>query len=198
MGNWTTITGVGTGTVAPAPAHFVIDSAAGDYDPDSSILTVSLAVHPSADLGSTIGGHVYLEIPDISTPGDIANPSFRLAAAALGSGRPLRGAWKTYDAGMCPYDSTQQPWVVTLVVRTNTLHAGGSVTNVRAYVSAYSDDVELPLVRAGSTGETPSAVFAVDPNVKKPGSGSANAPNVNGITRPKPCISEMLFLCVTT
>src|ERR1035438_2519665 len=180
MGNWVTIstTGAGGYPSAPPPA-FVIDSADGSYDVDAAELTIVLAVHPAGDLGTIVGGHVYLEVPDQSATG---TTTFRLATSALASADKLRGTWRPLDAGQYPYVATEQPWTVTLAIKTNTLHAGGSVTNVRAYVSAYSDDVELPLVRAGLTGETPSIVCAVDPNVKKPGSGSSDAPNVDSIT----------------
>src|ERR1017187_230431 len=187
MGNWVTISTGGAGGYTPpaGPTAFVIDSADGSYDVDAGELTIALAVHPSGGLGTTVGGHVYLEVPDQSAQG---TTTFRLAASALASADRLRGTWRPLDAGQYPYVAEEQPWTVTLLIKTNTLHAGGSVTNVRAYVSAYSDDVELPLVRAGLTGETPSIVCAVDPNVKKPGSGSSDAPNVASITAV--CLSE--------
>jgi hypothetical protein len=135
MGNWVTISTGGAGGYTPpaGPTAFVIDSADGSYDVDAGELTIALAVHPSGGLGTTVGGHVYLEVPDQSAQG---TTTFRLAASALASADRLRGTWRPLDAGQYPYVAEEQPWSVTLLIKTNTLHAGGSVTNVRAYSRA--------------------------------------------------------------
>src|ERR1039458_3277658 len=111
MGNWVTISTTGAGGYPSAPPPvFVIDSADGSYDVDAGELTIALAVHPSDGLGTIVGGHVYLEVPDQSAHG---TTTFRLATSALASADRLRGPWTPLDAGQYPYVAEEQTRTVT-------------------------------------------------------------------------------------
>lgn len=128
-----------------------------------------LPVTPPSPIGTCVGGHIYVEDPDQS-----AAPSILMDGATLmnGSGQ-LQGQWAPIDCGLIPYKSAEQPWIVEY-------GSGGNeriAHDVRVYVSSYSDTVDLPLVRYGLTGATPSFVVTVPAiTTKKPNSGSNITP----------------------
>jgi hypothetical protein len=105
-------------------------------------------------MGTTKGGHLYLEAPDQS-----AAPTARMDGVTLMDGSAtMQSDWAPADLGLFPYNSTQQAWVADFY----TPNLDPSVSNnLRLYVSSYSDTIDLPLVRVGLAGATPSVVVTL-------------------------------------
>lgn len=168
--------GGNAGTITPtepsAPAAFTIGAISYNWRAKRSggrmgihedpTLQLVIPVTPPTPLGTTRGGHLYAEVPDQSS-----SAGFRLGEELGSAG--LGSAWRPIDLGKLPYVAEEQPWTVTLpadVVINGT-------TSIRIYVAPYSENADTPLVRAGETGATPSALVSVEPYVSaKPDSGS--------------------------
>jgi hypothetical protein len=129
-------------------------------------------------MGTTKGGHVYLEAPDQSS-----NPTARMDGVTLLDGSTyLQGDFAPIDLGKVPYLATDQPW--TFVVAIPDSINPRVANNLRIYVSSYSDEIDTPLVRAGLGGATPSVVVTLPATVQnKPGSAANVTPFlITGIT----------------
>ena len=139
-------------------------------------LRLTISVNPPSSMGTTQGGHLYLEAPDQSS-----GPAAKMDGSTLMDGSAtMQGPWAPIDLGKFPYVSGEQPWILELFTSLDT-----SVSNdVRLYVSSYSDQIDIPLARYGTAGATPSYVVAVPAVAQnKPSSGSNITPFlVTGIT----------------
>jgi hypothetical protein len=136
-------------------------------------IRLTIPVTPPGTMGTTRGGHIYVEAPDQS-----ATPAARMDGSTLMDGSAtMQGQWSPIDLGKVPYVAGEQPWVVLA----GDLGLNSNVANtIRVYVSSYSDDMDLPLVRYGSPGATPSYVVTIpaqtQAGVPKPLSGSNITP----------------------
>lgn len=119
-------------------------------------------------MGTTKGGHIYVENPAQSGVGAIMDGTIQLSAGLS----TLEGQWNILDCGKFPYVAAQQPWIVNIPADSNK-----ASRDIRVYVASYSDDIDKTLVRYGLAGATPSVVVTLPAQtVKKPGSGSNITP----------------------
>ncbi len=120
-------------------------------------------------MGTTKGGHLYLEAPDQSS-----NPAARMDGVTVMDGTStLQGDWAPIDLGKFPYVAAEQPWTIEIYTGLDPLIPH----DLRVYVSSYSDDVDTPLVRFGEPGATPSVVVTIPAeDQRKPNSGSNITP----------------------
>jgi hypothetical protein len=133
----------------------------------SYLLEVSIPVTPGDPVAA--GGHLYAENPDQST-----GAGFILGVTALGEGA-LTGPWNPLDLGKYAYSAADQPWVVRIADAV-------PGAQIRLYVAPYSNQIDVPLVRAGQPGATPSVLVTVPAQTAdKPGSGEEYGPCVDAI-----------------
>ena len=165
--------GSGGGSTPATPNPFTVASITAAWS--GEVLTVSVQVTPPSPLGTTVGGHVYVEDPDQSlTTGLNLTGATPLDGTSL-----LQGNWNPEDYGQFPFDASQQPWQFTIAEAI-------PGTSIRVYVQAYSANSDPAPVEYGQTGATPSATFTVPPFVAKVGSGVEYEPLANGITADYP------------
>ena len=80
----------------------------------------------------------------------------------------------------------------------------GLLTRMRIREIPIAIPTMTPMMIMAWASSAPSSMYHLETNPPTGGApimlsdASANAPNVNGITRPRPLISEMFFLCVAT
>jgi hypothetical protein len=134
-------------------------------------IRLTIPVTPPSPLGTTKGGHIYVEAPDQSS-----TPTARMDGTTLMDGSTaMQGPWAPIDLGQFPYVTGQQAWVLEFSPP-NSFNSKVS-NSIRVYVAAYSNDVDKPLVRYGATGATPSVVVTIPAAVSgKPNSGSNVTP----------------------
>lgn len=114
---------------------------------------LTIPVTPPGTMGTTKGGHIYVELPDQS-----ASTTARMDGTTIMDGSfVMQSDWAPLDLGKFPYLATEQAWIVDFGTNLNPIPAH----NLRVYVSSYSDDVDTPLVRAGLPGATPSVVVSL-------------------------------------
>ena len=165
--------GSGGGSTPATPNPFTVASITAAWS--GEVLTVSVQITPPSPLGTTVGGHVYVEDPDQSlTTGLNLTGATPLDGTSL-----LQGNWNPEDYGQFPFDASQQPWQFTIAEAI-------PGTSIRVYVQAYSANSDPAPVEYGQTGATPSATFTVPPFVAKVGSGVEYEPLANGITADYP------------
>jgi hypothetical protein len=148
------IGGVIAGGALPAvPGNPASIAVTGFIDPVSDTGTISVNVAPPATLGTFIGGHLYIEIPDQS-----AGTGFKIGSSTIGDGSVTTGAWFYIDLGKFPF-SESEPWVVTFPAP-----PGVDATQdipCRLYVNPYSRIDEAPLVQANQAGPSPNQTFTL-------------------------------------
>lgn len=128
----------------------------------AKVLEILIPVTPPTPIGTTAGGHIYVELEDQSSVN-----TFRLGSSNVGDGDGLVGAWDVRDIAKLPYVATEQPWVIRLEDV-----SPRRTTVVRVYVEPYSANVDDAPIREGETDETPSALVTVSPYQSgKPSSG---------------------------
>jgi hypothetical protein len=144
-------------------------------------LLISIPVTPPSPMGDVVGGHIYLEIPDVSS-----NGQFVLGVSTPGSAAPS-GQWTPLDIRQIPYLSAQQPWVI--LIPTDWYNMGVINTalvpnlSIRVYVRSYSAAIDPAPIQAGLAGATPSGLVTIPAQtVLKPNSGVEYEPCINGIT----------------
>ena len=165
--------GGGGGGTPVAPNPFTIESITAAWS--GEVLTVSVQATAPSPIGTTVGGHVYVEDPDQSlTTGLNLTGATPLDGTSL-----LQGNWNPEDYGQFPFDANQQPWQFTIAEAI-------PGTSIRVYVQAYSANSDPAPVEYGQTGATPSATFTVPPFVAKVGSGVEYEPLAAGITADYP------------
>lgn len=135
----------------------------------SSNIRLTIPVTPPGTMGTTKGGHIYVEAPDQSS-----TPAARMDGVTLMDGSAtMQGDWAPVDMGKFPYVASEQPWKTEIYTGLDPQVSH----DIRVYVSSYSDDVDIPLVRFGSPGATPSYVVTVAAQTQgKPNSGSNVTP----------------------
>jgi hypothetical protein len=131
----------------------------------ASNLRLTIPVTPPGTMGTTKGGHVYIEAPDQS-----ATPTGRMDGITLMDGSSgMQTDWNPIDLGLFPYLASEQAWTTEIYTGLDPQVSH----DIRVYVSSYSDEIDLPLVRHGLAGATPSVVITVGPQTSgKPNSGS--------------------------
>jgi len=131
----------------------------------------SVSVSSTNPGGTFKGVHFYLEIPDQST-------AQQVDASSTLTGNDVIGAqWVYQDLGRQSFDSTQQPWILDLIVPAG-LDLNKDIP-CRLYGVPYSDEFETKPVRFGLSGASPNVAFTA----VSLGSGSPSAgTNVTGIT----------------
>jgi hypothetical protein len=141
----------------------VSSAAAGVTPPGAEVLTINSAFFnqltgigsvsvTSTNPGGTFKGvHFYLEIPDLSGAQVVD------ASSTLTGNDVLSSQWIYQDLGRQSFDSTQQPWILDLIVP-----VGQDLTKdipCRLYGVPYSDQVESRPVRNGLSGASPNVAF---------------------------------------
>jgi hypothetical protein len=158
MGKALGISGTGTGSIGggsgpAAPGNVSAITVTGFIDPISGTFTLIVGVTPPSPLGTFIGVHLYLEIPDQSASG-----SFTVGSSTLGSA-PVTGNWNPLDLGDFSYVAAQQPWAVSGPAPV-TVDATKNIA-CRLYAVSISTNGENQLVRHGAPGETPNQTFTL-------------------------------------
>jgi hypothetical protein len=155
----------GQATLVP---NFTIDFVGSGWPGDNQLeLDVHVEIASGDDPNNLIrGGHLYLEIPDISS-----NPDFTVGTSPIGGSGTITGNWNPLDLGRFPYDPAQQPWQAHI---DNTMANIMAEETLRLYVCSYSDTVDNTLVRATNpTDPSPSIIVTVDPPfADKPGAAT--------------------------
>lgn len=156
--------GSGGSSGAVLPGDFTIGTVTFRWVPqgDGVRAEVLIPVTPPTPIGTTEGGHIYVELEDQSV-----SPRFAIGTSGLGGSAGAVGVWDIRDKGRLPYVATEQPWVIQLpeisLRRT---------TAVRIYVEPYSKDIDAAPIRDGETDETPNAAVTITPYQSgKPSSG---------------------------
>lgn len=133
-----------------APGNATINSVVGSIDTLTGYVTLSVAITPPAPLGTFIGCHLFVEIPDQS-----ANPALVVGTSTVGGTAAVTGQWSPLDIGRQVYVASQQPWIVSFPIPAGIDPA--LVTSCRLDVVSYSTVVENQLIQ----GVTPSYVFTL-------------------------------------
>lgn len=155
------------GVIPPGAEVLTINSAF--FNQQTGIGSVSVA---STNPGGTFNKvHLYLEIPDLSGAQVVD------ASSTLTGNDVLSAQFVYEDLGYQSFDSTQQPWILDLIV------PDGQDLNknidCRLYGVPCSDQVEGKLVRNGLAGASPNVAFtAVSLGSGTPSAGT----NVTGLT----------------
>lgn len=171
QGTGTTPGGGGSGSGA-APTQFTSFLVTSQWSSvNQGELDLLVSVNAPTDLGTTVGGHIYLEIPDISS-----DLNMTIGSSAIGDGSMLGNVWSPVDAGQFAYVPAQQPWVIKLPNGPALLWSDGITqpVSVRVYIQAYSALVDAPPIQADKVNPTLSQTFTIiPPTSSKPGSGSS-------------------------
>jgi hypothetical protein len=141
------------GSLPAVPGNPVSISVTGFIDPVSNTFTLSVNVVPPTTLGTFIGCHLYLEIPDQSS-----GTPFKIGTSAIGDGSGLTGPWFYIDLGQFPF-SESEPWVITGPAPAS-LDATQDIP-CRLYANPYSTIYEPPLVQANQAGPSPNQTFTL-------------------------------------
>jgi uncharacterized protein YjbI with pentapeptide repeats len=141
------------GSLPAAPGAPAAIAVTGFIDPVTNAFTISVNVTPPATLGTFIGCHLYLEIPDQSS-----GTPFKIGTSAIGDGSATTGAWFYIDLGQFPF-SESEPWTVTGPAPA-TLDATQDIP-CRLYANPYSAGDEPALIRANQPGASPNQTFTM-------------------------------------
>jgi hypothetical protein len=141
------------GSLPAAPGAPASIAVSGFIDPVTNAFTLSVNVTPPATLGTFVGCHLYLEIPDQS-----AGTKFTIGTSTIGDGSTTTGAWFYLDLGKFPF-SESEPWTVTGPAPA-TLNAAQDIP-CRLYANPYSSIEEPPLVQANQASPSPNQTFTM-------------------------------------
>lgn len=144
----------------------------GFIDPVSAMITLTVSVTPPSPIGTFIGCHIYLEVPDQSS-----GQPYTVGSSTVGGTTAVTGPWTPIDCGKQVYVASQQPWTLS-VAGPPTLDPTKD-TPARIYCVSFSTSVENQLVEANQTGASPNQTFTL----VSLASGSPTAgTNVTGLT----------------
>ena len=176
--NWSISAVVAGGGTSPppsgvAPGNVQSITVSGFIDPVSGAMTLTVGVVPPATIGTFIGCHVYLEVPDQSggTAAQVGSQS------ASGSALPL-GFWVPIDCGSLPYVASQQPWIISNIPAPPSVSITAN-TPARIYCVSFSAAAQNPLVEANQTGASPNQTFEL---ISLASGTPTSGTNITGLT----------------
>lgn len=172
-------TNSGGGSSPPTPGVAGGDVSAitvtGFIDPISAAITLTIGVTPPLPIGTFIGCHIYLEVPDQSS----AQPQ-TVGASTVGGTNPVTGTWTPIDCGKQVYVASQQPW--TLSVPGPPGVDPTKDTPARIYCVSFSTGVENQLVQANQPGASPNQIFTLVSLASGSPTSGTNITGLNTIT----------------
>jgi hypothetical protein len=141
------------GSLPAAPGAPAAISVSGFIDPISNTFTITVNVTPPATLGTFLGAHLFLEIPDQSSVAP-----FKIGSSVIGDGSATTGAWFFLDLGKFPF-SESEPWVVSGPAPATV--DGTQDIPCRLYANPYSAINEPALIQANQAGASPNVTFTL-------------------------------------
>lgn len=156
----TSLSSAASGSVSPVsnvpPGNVsAITVSSATVDQGSGIATIVLSVTPPSPIGTFIGCHLYVEIPDQSS-----GTTFAVGVTGLGASQ-VNGPWAPIDLSRQTYVAGQ-PWTVQCFVP-----PGLDITQAiscRVDAVSFSNAVENTLVQANQSGASPSQTFTLVPS----------------------------------
>jgi hypothetical protein len=157
--NWVILaTNSGGGGSPPTPGvaggNVSAITVTGFIDPVSAAITLTVSVTPPSPLGTFIGCHIYLEVPDQSS-----GQPYTVGSSTVGGSDAISGPWSPIDCGKQVYVASQQPWTLS-VPGPPTLDPTKNWP-ARIYCVSFSTSVENQLVEANQTGASPNQTFTL-------------------------------------